>query len=341
MTYTVIASLGRIADLEDKPYDVAAIDQAEWETGDYVVGEVTGTPTELYNIENCDGEMIPVLPGNHVIGALGVRAATLEGVGSWRDVKLGKMEALTNAGLFGVFTSISRFLPDPISLDYVGHIQREGDKVRMRDFALECQDYDFDVPVIMLIGTSMSAGKTLTGTLVCEVLSEAGLRVIGAKITGAGRYKDIISFRNAGAVEIYDFVDVGLPSTVVDEQVFRDAIRPLLCHIASRQPDYVVVEAGASPLEPYNGDAAVDMLRKSLVCKIVCASDPYAVVGVQKAFRFKPDLITGPATNTSAAIDLVDKLTGVPAINILEAGAMPEMRKFLSAKLGRDLSAAD
>lgn len=337
MTHIVIASLGRIADFEDKPYDVEPVDQSEWETGDYVVGEVTGTPTELYNIENCDGEMIPVLPGNHVIGALGVRAATLEGVGSWMDVKLGKMEALTNAGLFGVFTSISRFLPDPISLDYVGHIQRQGTKVCMKDFALTSDETEFKVPTIVLVGTSMSAGKTMTGTLVCEVLSLAGLNVIGAKLTGAGRYKDIVSFRNAGAAEVYDFVDVGLPSTVVDEDEFKNAIRPLLSHIHSRNPDYLVAEAGASPLEPYNGDAALDELGKNICCRILCASDPYAVVGVQKAFRFKPDLVTGPATNTSAGIDLVNKLTGVPAINILEAGALPKMREFLSDVLKRPL----
>ena len=47
-----------------------------------------------------------------------------------------------------------------------------------------------------------------------------------------------------------------------------------------------------------------------------------------------PDLVTSPATNTSAAIDLVEKLAGVPAMNILDPGAVHALRDFLAEKLG-------
>jgi hypothetical protein len=299
-----------------------------------VMGEITGTPSSFYNIENCDGDMIPVLPGDLVIGALGIRAATLEGVGNWMDVQNGKLQALTNAGLFGTFTSYSRLLARPISLDYVGHLKRDGRTLRMRDFALTGDGTEFKVPTIMLVGTSMSAGKTSTGRLVCEVLSKAGCRVIGTKLTGAGRYRDILSFRKAGAFAIYDFVDVGLPSTVVPEAEFRAAIRPLLGCIEKRRPDYLVAEAGASPLEPYNGAAAMEMIGSNICLTILCASDPYAVVGVQKAYKLKPDLVAGPAANTSAGRDLVMKLAGVPTINILDPASVQAMQRFLGEALG-------
>lgn len=337
MTRTVIGSLARIADFEDKPYSVHSVQKSEWETGDYVLAEVTETPSELYHVEDCNGDMIPVLPGDRVIGALGTRAATLEGVGSWRDVSHGKMHALTSAGLFGVFTSLSRHLPKPMSLDYAGHILRDGRKMRMKDFALNSKGHRFKVPTVILVGTSMSAGKTLTGDLVCRVLASAGLSVIGAKLTGAGRYRDILSFKRSGAVEIFDFVDVGLPSTIVREDVFRAAIRPLLSRIGMRNPDCLVAESGASPLEPYNGAAAIDELGDNVCCTILCASDPYAVVGVQQAFKLKPDLVAGPATNTSAAIDLVTKLTGVKALNIFADGAEQAMRELLAETLGVSL----
>lgn len=334
MSKTVFGSLARIADLADAPYSVEPLAKTAWATSDYVLGEVTGAPSDFYNIENCAGEMIPVDIGDFVIGAFGHRAATLEGVGSWMDIRNGHMHCLTSAGLLGAFTSISRLLPDPIALEYRGHVVRNGGKVSMKDFALRAEPVPFDVPTVLLVGTSMSAGKTTTGRLACEVLSAAGMNVIGAKLTGAGRYRDVLSFRQAGAGEIYDFVDAGLPSTVVPEAEFRQAIRPLLYHIAGRQPDCLVAEAGASPLEPYNGDAAIDELGAQVRCKILCASDPYAVVGVQKAFRLKPDLVTGPATNTSAAVDLVTKLTGVPAVNVLDPEYLPEFRQILSATLG-------
>lgn len=334
MTPPLLASLARIADFDRRPFDLERRDPATWATGQYVVARVTGEETALYQIEDCTGGMQRVRAGARVIGALGERAATLEGVGSWRDVVDGRMHALTSAGLLGVFTSFSKFLPAPLALDYEAHVVRAGNAQCMRDFALASDGADFAVPTILLVGTSMSAGKTLAGRLVCRLLAEGGYRVIGAKLTGAGRYRDIASFKKAGAFEVYDFVDGGLPSTVVPEDEFRDAIRPILRHVAGRGADFLVAEAGASPLEPYNGEAAIDELSGNIVCTILCASDPYAVVGVMKAFGLVPDLVTGPATNTSAAIDLVHKLTGLRGINIIDPDAESAFRAFLEDRLG-------
>ena len=329
MNKLVLGSLARIADFGSNPFDVAPVPRNEWETGDYVQAEVTGEPTALYTIECETGEIVGVDAGDRVIGAFGHRAATLEGVGSWMEIDGGEMNAMTSAGLFGRFTSVSRLLPRPMSLRYAGHVLRRDRKVRMSDFALEAPPRELDVPTILMVGTSMSAGKTMVGKFACQILSDLGFRVIGTKLTGAGRYRDILRFRDHGAAEIYDFVDAGLPSTVVSEDAFRRAIRPLLSHIASRDADFMVVEAGASPLEPYNGAAAIDELGANVRCRILCATDPYAVVGVQKAYGLRPDLVAGPATNTSAALDLVEKLTGLPGINIIDPDQLPVFRDFL------------
>jgi len=336
MTKTVYGSLARIADFGRESYEIQALERRYWSSGDFVVGEITGVRSELYRIECTSGEMIPVEAGDLVLGAFGHRAATLEGAGSYRKIDDGHMHALTSAGLFGLFTSFSKLLPKPTSLQYVGHVVRNGLKVCMSAFAIQAEPRRFDVPTILLVGTSMSAGKTMTGKFACEVLSKMGYKVIGSKLTGAGRYRDILSFRRHGAFEIYDFVDAGLPSTVVPEDEFRPAIRPLLSHIAGRAPDYLVVEAGASPLEPYNGAAAIDELGDNIRCLILCASDPYAVVGVQKAYGLHPDLVAGPATNTSAALDLVRKLTGLPGINVIDPGKIPVFREFLVRTLRID-----
>ena len=334
MNRSITGSLARIADFQSRAYELDAIDQARWETGDYIEAVITGEPSELYRVENTEGEMIPVEPGDRIIGALGDRAATLEGVGSWKAVRDGHMQCLTNAGLIGAFTSLSTLLPRPISLDYIGHILREGRKVRMRDFALTSSEPDFQVPTVLLVGTSMSAGKTATGRRVVSELAGRGHDVIGVKLTGAGRYRDILSFRAAGASQIFDFVDVGLPSTFVPADEFRCAIRPLLRHIHTLEPDFLIAEAGASPLEPYNSDTAIEELGHNIRCTILCASDPYAVLGVQQAFGLKPDIVSGPATTTSAARDLVRKLAGVKAFNILDPASLAGFRSALLDHLG-------
>jgi hypothetical protein len=335
---TVLGYLTRISDLDRQPYDVDMIEHANWENGDYVIGEITGPENDLYNIETCTGEMLPVITGDKVIGALGRRAGTLQGVGDYLCVKNGHLDALTNAGLFGAYTSLSQLLSKPISLLYRGHIVRHGRKVQMSDFAVRSKMRKFAVPTILIIGTSMSAGKTVTGTLACEILAASGLEVTGAKLTGAGRYRDILSFQRAGASAIYDFVDAGLPSTIVPEDEFRAAIRPLLSLIDESKPDVMVAEAGASPLEPYNGAALMDELGGAIRCIILAAFDPYAVVGVQQAFGVTPDLVTGPATSTTAASSLVDKLTGLQAINVLDPASVPAFRDLLAEKLDMELS---
>lgn len=334
MTVTSMTSMTRISDLASNPYDVARIDREFWANGDYVVGKVTGAPHRFYGLELASGRMVLALPGDLVAGAFGNRSATLEGVGSWADIQGNEMNAMTSGGLFGAVTSISPLIPPTLNLSYQGHILRNGKKVCMSDFAIKSAGRSFNVPTVLLVGTSMSAGKTTTGRLVVHELDRMEKKVIGAKLTGAGRYRDILSFRDAGAEAVFDFVDAGLPSTVVPEADFRNAIRPLLNHIDSLKPDFLVAEAGASPLEPYNGAAAIDELNGNIKCTILCASDPYAVVGVERAFGLVPDLVTGPATSTSAAIDLVRKLSAVEGFNVLDPESLPRLREVLQRTLG-------
>ena len=83
----------------------------------------------------------------------------------------------------------------------------------------------------------------------------------------------------------------------------------------------------------------MDELGDNVACILLAASDPFAVVGVGKAFGVKPDLVTGPAANTSAAVALVRKLADVPAINVIDRETLPELAAFLGGKLGRELPA--
>ena len=332
MTVTLLSSLTRRSDLDSEPFEVQRIPRDHWATGDFVVGEITGPRNQSTLVELASGRMVQALRRDRVIGALGSRSATLEAVGSWQDMTDDMMHAMTSAGLFGRVTSLSTLIPALTRLDYSGHVIRNGIKVCMSDFAIG-NSGKFGVRTVMLVGTSMSSGKTTTGRLVVHELERLGQKVVGAKLTGAGRYRDILSFRDAGAYAVFDFVDAGLPSTVVPEEEFRGVIRPLLHQIDSLGPDFLVAEAGASPLEPYNGAAAMAELGDNICCTILCASDPYAVVGVEKAFGLTPDLVTGPATSTSAAIDLVKKLSGIDALNVMDPESLPILRTKMQEKL--------
>ena len=330
----ILASLARLSDFDRVPYDICKLPREQWATGDYVVGEIVAPPSPHTGIELTSGRWIEVAQGDTVVGALGIRTATLEAVGDWREIgDDGRMQALTSAGLFARATSISTFVSRLIELEYCGHAVRGGVKARMKDFVPQPPESPFDCPTVLIIGTSMSSGKTTAAKVIIRRLKRLGLKVAGAKLTGAGRYRDILAMGDAGADAIFDFVDVGLPSTVCPASEFADSLETLLGFIAQARPDVVVAEAGASPLEPYNGEVVVKRLREQIKCTVLCASDPYAVVGVTKGFGFDPDLVAGVATSTSAGVDVVHKLTGVPAMNLVDPGSSRELDALLKRKL--------
>jgi hypothetical protein len=334
-TRHVLSSVTRIAPFDRVAFTVEMLPRPHWASGDYVVGEVSDVTGPLRFIELTSGRMAEVSVGDLVVGAFGQRAATLEACGSWEAMGTDlRMHALTSAGLFGRMTSKSPYVPDTISLRYRGHVVIGGRPQRMCDYALRPLGRAFDLPVVLAIGTSMSAGKTTACRIIVRELSSAGLKVAGAKITGAARCRDVLAMFDSGAHPVFDFVDVGLPSTVCDETHYRSALATLLEHVGNSGADVLVAEAGASPLEPYNGATAIRMLAPQVRCTVLCASDPYAVSGVMDAFEKRPDLVAGGAANTEAGVALVGRLTGLEALNLMLDSSLPRLRAVLQEKLG-------
>jgi hypothetical protein len=107
-----------------------------------------------------------------------------------------------------------------------------------------------------------------------------------------------------------------------------------LKRMAATGASVAVIEAGASPLEPYNGGTLVDMLDEHIEFTILAASDPYAVVGIQQGWGRGCDLVTGPTANTKAGVQLVHKLTGLPALDILDDATHGSVRQRLQDAIG-------
>jgi len=324
-------SLTRISNLPEVSFSVEELPKEEWEAADYVVGEVSSPPGGLSQVELANGRMVEVVEGDLVVGAFGKRYATLESVGDWEDIGDDlQMSALTSAGLFGKATSGPS---QPVPLTYKGHVIVDEEKTRMRDYVPSVSERDFELPVVLLLGTSMSAGKTTTAKVIVRLLEEAGLGVIGAKLAGAGRYQDILGMLDAGADHVFDFVDAGCPSTAVPEEVYQGTLNDLLSRMTDTDADVVVAEVGASPLEPYNGAMVVDKLWPNVKCTVLSATDPYSVSGMIDAFGHSPDLVTGLATSTEAGVELVEKVSGIKALNVMDRDSLPQLKSILEDAL--------
>jgi hypothetical protein len=321
---------------------VAPVPRPAWASGDYVMGVVCGEgPNNV--VELPDGRMTEVLPGDAVVGALGTRAATLEVVGDWRDVGDDLvLEGLTSAGVLGKATSTARVLGRLLTLEYAGHLHDAEGPLRMADFALAPPEHTtpFAVPTVLIVGTSMSAGKTTSARTIIRRLGAQGLRVAGAKLSGVARRRDVLAMRDAGAAEIVDFVDAGLPSTMCPPDELGPALDAVLARVAESGADVLVAEAGASPLEPYGGETVVEKLGGAVALVVLCASDPYAVAGVMSAFHLVPDFVTGRAASTEAARQLVARLAAVPALDLLDPGSFGALDALLAERLALAVPAA-
>ena len=334
----VFTSLTRISPLPETDFQVKFRPLNQWKNADYVVAEVT-TRRNALKIELVNGRMMEAAKGDLIVGALGTRFATLEAVGSWQDVQDDmQMHMLTGAGLVGKATSRSFQLPPLIGVKYLGHVKVYGHFANMNDFVEHADPVNFKTPCILMVGTSMSAGKTTAAKIIIRELKKKGLKILGAKITGAGRYRDILVMKDAGADAIYDFVDVGLPSSICAEDQYQTALHTLLHRMASENADLAVMEIGASPMEPYNGQTAIEILGDNIKTIVLCASDPYGVYGVMKAFGLKPDLVSGIATNTEAGVQLIEKLSGVRALNVMDPERRGEMVEIIMNTLKSELT---
>ena len=332
----VLPSLTRISALDTTPFTVSALPRDAWATGDYVACVVDQAPTGHNELELATGRMRPVMKGQRFIGALGERRATLSGTGDWRLADAdGRMHLLTSAGLMGKLSSKAPFMPDFLEVAYAGHVHLGGAKATMAHGIPDVPHARFQIPTVLVTGTSMSMGKTTVAKTIVHRLKRRGHRVLGAKLTGAGRYRDVQTMSDAGADVIFDFVDAGLPSTVCPPDVYTKHLRTLLSRMATEPADVAVIEIGASPLEAYNGMPAIKAIHDAVCCVALVASDPYAARGILETADMHPDFVCGPATNTDAGRNLIEQLTGLRSLNVVDEATTEALDELLEENLTR------
>ena len=176
-----------------------------------------------------------MLPGDRLIGALGTRAATLEVVGDWRETGSDLARADAECSRRARRLYLGRTAEHELAnVGYVGHATRNGEPCHMKDFVMPAEPLRLEAPVILIIGTSMDSGKTIAAVALVRELVAMGKRVAGAKVTGVGRLRDILAMEGAGADPIMDFVDVGLPSTMVPPDEYAHCLKLLCSKLAAR-----------------------------------------------------------------------------------------------------------
>ena len=244
----------------------------------------------------------------------------------------GKFEAETDlspchliaaGGLAGIAVTQHMSMNFPTKISPIGLLANsQGGRINISDFALLPTGYIGQRPVtVAVVGTSMNRCKTTTTAHLIKGLVNSGFKVGAAKITGTASGNDNWLMRDAGAVRVIDFTDVGFSSTyqTTSKQV-EGILNTLIIHLAAEQVDVIVLEI-ADGLFQRETSALISSLNfRGTVDGVFFAADSTlaAIDGKELLQKYQiPVLaIVGGVTKSPLTTSETIKATGLPVLDL-------------------------
>ena len=200
---------------------------------------------------------------------------------------LGPCHLIAGGGVAGKALSWhSRIGSGPSLITPIGFVLRaDGERTNLSNYAMDRVD-QLAAPsptTIAVVGTAMDAGKTTSAAYLVRGLSQAGLRVGYAKITGTGAGGDTWLLKDAGADPVLDFTDAGFVSTyLVSVPDLEQILVTLVAHLARAGVDAIVLEVADGVLQAETAALLESQVFKAIVGGVFFAAGDAmgAVAGV-------------------------------------------------------------
>jgi hypothetical protein len=282
-------------------------------------------------VESPAGRMMTIAPGDAFLATPGYREARRWAVGTIPDGGLvpgNDYWVLSDSGVVGELISHPLLKTEYLGrVHYIGAVCGDsGGTLNIRQFRVtNSGGTDCNAPVYLIIGTSSSVGKTTAGVAVLRALRLQGqTTVIALKATGTSSVREIARYLDFGAVEAFDSVDFGFPTTYpVGRKEIVDIFFNVLDYCFSRPADALVVECAGDPVSA-NAPEFLKCLkaRRSNLKIVLAAADALGAMGAKQALAeigLAISLITGPCTDTSILRERTAALCGIPAMNMAAA----------------------
>jgi hypothetical protein len=336
MKSVVVDKIGSVTQALGLKHDLRVSEDIPSEEGVVLVVEVLTNKSTYNTLELTSGRMAKVMRGDIVVGALGPRRALFGYSGHVpASVKAGDIIQMLNiGGVLGICDSVNpdkgkpfdcRVLGVVLQFPYLG--ERIGVPARVGSRKL-----DFDakldaqgVPVIALAGSCMEAGKTAAACSIVSRMRHRGLTVDVFKATGVSLRRDILAMEDSGARNGLIFTDLGVVTTT--EKTGPALTRTMLTELAARKPDAIVFELGDGLIGTYGVAAILECedIRQAMTSVVLSANDPVAAWGgvkiLRERFGIEPAAVTGPATDNSVGVDIIEEQMQVRAFNAITNGA--------------------
>ncbi len=242
------------------------------EAGDLVLAKVDLLGHHR-GLQLATGRKKNLFPGDEIVVVYGNRYAPSQ-FEAVVPKTLGPCELVAGGGVAAKALSWhDRISRGPSQITPVGLLLRSnGERVNLRDYAIAGSGQLIESPptTIAVVGTAMDAGKTESAACLVRGLTQGGLRVGFAKVTGTGAGGDTWLLKDAGASPVLDFTDAGHVSTYrVDANEVERVLIVLVAHLMKADVDVVVLEIADGILQVETAALIESPLFKQLVSGVL------------------------------------------------------------------------
>lgn len=170
----------------------------------------------------------------------------------------------------------------------------------------------------MVVGSSTATGKTQAMQELARFFTALGTPCVGIKVAGIAGIRDLQAVKKAGAIAVYDFLDLGVGRSELDDvEGFRQRTLQLIGWMEAAYPGFpILCEVGGSVhLFQYLLD--VQEIRSRIAAIVFCASDPIALLGMFSLLesigplRKRIIAAAGPCVNNAPLRHKVFQLSGL------------------------------
>jgi hypothetical protein len=297
--------------------------------GDLVAVEVTAIGNHIH-LEDAHGRQCRLFPGDLVIGAHGNRYASdyYEGYVSASP----ELHLLAASGLIGRVASTHTAYGEPTGLRVLGSVvDGDGAAVSLERFARPATPAPAPhMGTLVVVGSTMNAGKTTTTASILRGWRSGGLQAGGGKVTGTGSGKDRWAYVDAGATQVSDFLDFGIASSYGHPiDALERTMRSVRDALVSDGADAVVLEI-ADGLFQQETRALLPALHGFADGVVLAVADPLAAKAGADILRREGQplrAISGVITASPLAAREASDITGLPVLSptALAEGAAVEL----------------
>ncbi|MDY7010251.1 MAG: hypothetical protein SVV80_05795 [Planctomycetota bacterium] len=296
------------------------------ETGDLAYGTVKSLGFHS-TLENKEGRIHAINDGSRSVFVFGTRYAPDAYEGIVPEQLPREADMLARSGIVGLVSRKNENIKDPTKVQIHGYIcDKNGGVLNTRNFPLikdpkQQTKTRRRAKLILVVGTAMNSGKSLTAASICWALTAMGHKVRGCKATGTASLRDILHMEDAGASPVADFTYFGYPSTyLLEHEKLLEIFDKLDLKYANNPSNYWVVEFADGILQRETAMLLATPQVKSRIHRLVfTAHDALgAIAGIdilRSKFGLAPHAISGLCSASPLAIDELNDFADIPVVS--------------------------